>query len=80
MGSLSCKNIILISRSGLEAPNAPSLVHDLKKLSVKLVIYACDISNAEHFQQTLKKCAQEMPPIRGVIQSAMVVRVRKFLQ
>lgn len=51
------------------------LKEELESLGVKLVGYACDVANLKHLETTLKQCAKEMPPVRGVIQSAMVIRV-----
>ena len=51
------------------------MARDLQQAGVRLKAYACDVSNFEQLDQTLKLCAQEMPPIRGVIQSSMVLRV-----
>ena len=74
MASRKCKNIILLSRSGMKNQNAQSLKNELERNNVKLAVYACDVSNFDQLKQTLISCEKEMPPIRGVIQSAMVIR------
>ena len=78
MVELSVRNIILISRSGMDNQNARSLVDELGQQGIKLAVYACDVGSHEQLQQTLGLCAKEMPPIRGVIQSAMVLRVSQL--
>lgn len=75
MARKKCKNIVLISRSGMKGSEAQSVVAKLETLGVRLKVCACDVSNAEELEQTLKLCVKEMPPIRGVIQSAMVIKV-----
>lgn len=60
----------------MEGKNARSLIAELAGLDVKLAVYACDVGNLHQLEQTLSRCAKEMPPIRGVIQSAMVIEVR----
>ena len=75
MASRNCKHIVVLSRSGLKSKNAITLKEELESLGVKLVGYACDVGNLEQLQVTLRRCAEEMPPFRGVIQSAMVIRV-----
>lgn len=75
MASRNCKNIVVLSRSGLHNKNALLLKEELESLGVKLVGYACDIGNLEQLEKTLVLCAEEMPPFRGVIHSAMVIRV-----
>ena len=75
MASKNCKNIVLVSRSGMKGSGAQSLMDDLAALNVKLKVYACDVSIEEELSQTLKLCSEEMPPVRGIIQSAMVIKV-----
>lgn len=75
MASRNCKNIIALSRSGMESPHASSLKDELEGNGVKLTVYACDIGHREQLQSVLDLCAKSMPPIKGVIQSAMVIRV-----
>ena len=77
MARKGCKNIIVISRSGIQSVGAQSLVDELATLDVKLQVYACNVSKAEELSQTLQFCISEMPPIRGVIQSAMVIKVSR---
>lgn len=60
----------------MEGKNARSLVAELASLDVKLAFYACDVGSLHQLEQTLSRCAKEMPPVRGVIQSAMVIEVR----
>lgn len=75
MTSLKAKNIIVISRSGMKSQSAVSLGKELQQAGVRLTAYACDVSDADQLDQVLKLCAKEMPPIRGVIHSAMVLKV-----
>lgn len=75
MASLKAKNIILISRSGMKSQSALCMASELQQAGVQLKAYACDVSDFEQLDQTLGLCAKEMPPIRGVIQAAMVLRV-----
>ena len=75
MASRKCKTIVVLSRSGMKSQNAVILKEELESLGVKLVCYACDVGNLKQLEKTLRRCAEEMPPFRGVIQSAMVIRV-----
>ena len=75
-----CKHIIVISRSGMKGKNASSLISELTSLDVKLVAYACDIGNLHQLEQTLSRCAKKIPPVRGVIQSAIIIEVRFSFQ
>lgn len=38
-------------------------------------IYACDVTDIRQLQSVLEDSAKSMPPVRGVIQGAMVLRV-----
>lgn len=53
MARKKCKNIVLISRSGMKSPEAQNLVEELAVMGVKLKMYACDVSNADQLEQTL---------------------------
>ena len=78
MVSRGCKNIVALSRSGMNSANAISFQDELEIRGVKLIAYACDVSNGQEVERVLSSCAQEMPPFKGLIQSAMVIRVRNF--
>ena len=73
MASRGCKNIIALSRSGKQSASAVSLRDELEPIGVRLTAYACDVSNSEEVEQALSSSAQEMPPIKGLIHSAMVI-------
>ena len=73
--ALKVENIILISRSGMKSPSALSIARELQEAGVQLRAYACDVSDFDQLEQTPALCDKEMPPIRGVIGSAMVLRV-----
>lgn len=75
MASRGCKNIITLSRSGTQSVGATSLKDELERIGVKLAVYACNVSNHEEVDHALGSAAQQMPPIKGLIHSAMVIRV-----
>ena len=53
----------------MKSPSALSVARELQQAGVRLRVYACDVSDFEQLEQTLALFANEMPPIRGVIQS-----------
>ena len=75
MASRNWKNIVVLSWSGLKSMNAVILKEELESLGAKLAGYACDVGNLKQLKETIRRYAEEMLPIRGVIQSAMVIRV-----
>ena len=50
----------------------------MKSRGIKVQLFSCDISNVEALQEALTAIAASMPKIRGVIQSAMVLRDSVF--
>jgi KR domain len=68
-----------MSRSGLKSDRSKAIAEELKDLEININIVACDISNYQELELTLYKCSQDMPPIRGVIQGAMVLKVKIYL-
>ena len=64
----------------MESKNSRSLTAELASLNVKLAVYACDVGDYHQLEQTFRQCEKEMPPVRGVIQSAMVIEVRAFIK
>ena len=78
MVNQGAQNLILVSRSAETQPNVKQLTEELNKAGCKVTVKSCDISDSAQFTQMLQKVRQEMPPIRGVIQGAMVLKVRTF--
>ena len=68
------KNLIFASRSGLAKEEARVLVKLLKERGATVAVHSCDISNPTHLASLLG-ATSSMPPIRGVIQGAMVLQV-----
>lgn len=48
---------------------------EMEKRGCKVKAIGCDISVESDVAQALEECAHDMPPIRGVIQGAMVLQV-----
>jgi NAD(P)-dependent dehydrogenase (short-subunit alcohol dehydrogenase family) len=71
--SKGAKNLILVSRSGLSHnPAAKEFVSTLKASGVRFECPAIDIADRVLMEDYFTKSS--MPPIRGCIQSAMVLR------
>lgn len=73
------KNIIFLSRSGLDKESARQIVRDLEEGGVNVATYNCDVSSEAQLAKALEEIARRMPAIRGVIQCAMVLKVRSSL-
>jgi NADPH:quinone reductase-like Zn-dependent oxidoreductase len=69
------KNLILVSRSAAAGGRTASFVAELEEAhpGSKVRAVGCDISNETDLSLAMRSCAAELPPIRGVIQAAMVL-------
>jgi NADPH:quinone reductase-like Zn-dependent oxidoreductase/NADP-dependent 3-hydroxy acid dehydrogenase YdfG/acyl carrier protein len=68
------RNLVFLSRAGPESPAATSLTKSMAGLGVTVKTFACDISDEQSLTRALNECTRAMPPIRGVIQAATVIR------
>lgn len=78
MVGLKAKHIILLSRSGLQSDSSRHLAQELRKDGAHLLALQCDVSDRHQLEQALELCDMNMPPITGVVQAAMLLKVRIF--
>ncbi|KAK2024958.1 ketoacyl-synt-domain-containing protein [Colletotrichum zoysiae] len=76
--SQGARNLCFLSLSGAASRQAQSLVQRLESLGVRIKVTICDVSNEAEVGKALKDCTRDMPPIKGVIQAAMVLRDAVF--
>ena len=67
------KNLVLVSRHATSHPAAAELGEEAKLASCRMVIRDCDIADESSLVQLLHDCSEILPPIRGVINGAMVL-------
>ncbi|EQL02512.1 phenolpthiocerol synthesis polyketide synthase ppsA [Ophiocordyceps sinensis CO18] len=68
------RNLVLLSRSGAKGKDALDFLYELASEGVTAVAPPCDITNHGVLASVLATCAETMPPVRGCIQGAMVLR------
>lgn len=69
------RHLAFLSRSGAASPSARSLLAELTASgAVTARAYLGDVTDAESTLAALQQCEAEMPPVRGVVQLAMVLR------
>ncbi|KAH6616126.1 hypothetical protein B0J18DRAFT_485034 [Chaetomium sp. MPI-SDFR-AT-0129] len=70
------KNIIVLSRSAGNLDPTSSFVTGLRDLGCRVVAVSCDVSDPADLNRALDLCSttHQLPPIRGVIQGATVLR------
>lgn len=78
MGAHGARRIIAVSRSGTCDDEAIAVIQDMRGQGISVEIERCDITSLPAVEALVKKIerGQNASPIRGVIQSAMVVKVR----
>ena len=72
------KNLILLSRSAGDSQKTAGFVNEVTEGNeCRIKTISCDVSNASDLAAALKECEREgLPPVRGIIQAAMVLQVR----
>ncbi|KAF2273799.1 reducing polyketide synthase [Westerdykella ornata] len=70
------RNIAFLSRSGDSTPQAKAIIDELTSRTpgVRIKAYRGDISDNASFSKVMAQCEQDLPPVKGVIQMAMVLR------
>ncbi|KFY26739.1 hypothetical protein V493_03909, partial [Pseudogymnoascus sp. VKM F-4281 (FW-2241)] len=72
------RNLIFVSRSGVSNDAARELVNTLMGKGVRVEVLKCDIADEVRLFDSLNAVLRTMPPVRGVIQGAMVLRDQVF--
>jgi hypothetical protein len=68
--------MLCISRNALSHPNLPALQKKAKEHGCTLVVRNCDVANEKGFLELLESVKRlNLPPVRGVLQAAMVLDV-----
>ena len=70
---MRAKSVILVSRSGMDATGVADAIKALETPGVVINVRKCDVTDKENRSAILQECARTLPPIRGVIQGAMVL-------
>lgn len=78
MISKGARNLIYVSRSGASTPETIKFVDDLTAAGVRLQVLSCDITDEQKLCTSLSSTMKTMPPIRGVIQGAMILKDQVF--
>ncbi|PKX89349.1 putative polyketide synthase [Aspergillus novofumigatus IBT 16806] len=74
MADNGARTLIFVNRSGPSSQAAQETARDLKQKGVRAIVHACDISDSKQVEKMVTELERNAPPIRGVIQSAMVLR------
>lgn len=74
--SHGARYLAFLSRSGDSKPEARAFLKQLSRYGCTAKAYSCDISDRENVFQAIRQCSSELPPIKGLVQCSMVLKVR----
>lgn len=68
------RHILLLTRSGTKKESTRDLIRRLTKQGAQVAAWECDVGNESSLVGALARCqAESWPPIKGVVQGAMVL-------
>jgi acyl carrier protein len=67
------RHLLLASRTGLPSPEARAHLDTLRNRGVQIRVAAADVSRQAGLARALQRAGAGLPPIRGIIHSAMVL-------
>ena len=68
------RHLVLLGRRGVATPDAADAVSDLRAAGVEVHAVAVDVANADQMRALASRFGRELPPLRGIVHSAMVLR------
>ena len=68
------RKLCFLSRSGGMSAESQRLLQDLRARHVQVQAYACDIADEQATAKAITRCSEDLGPVRGVIQCAMLLR------
>lgn len=67
------RHLVLLGRSGASSESAQAGVAALRAAGAEVLVEACDLANAEAVEAVITRIQQGMPPLRGLLHTAMVL-------
>jgi hypothetical protein len=71
------RNIVLLSRSGHLPRHSEEQIDLLNKAGANIVVRCCDVADRASVDNLLSVGLSGLPPVRGVVHGAMVLRVSR---
>jgi NADPH:quinone reductase-like Zn-dependent oxidoreductase len=75
MVSRGARHLILLSRAKKEDTDTLRFLDELKSAGASIATPVCDVCDQGSLAAVLEECSKTMPPIKGCIQAAMVLKV-----
>lgn len=73
LATWGARHILFISRSGAASSSAQQVLSELKRRGVQVSAYEGDVSDIHSLEAALSEARKRHPPVKGVIQCAMVL-------
>jgi acyl transferase domain-containing protein/acyl carrier protein len=67
------RHLVLLSRRGMDSPDADAIVADFAAQGVAVWAPACDVSDQPQLAQVLTTIRNSMPPLAGIVHAAAVI-------
>jgi len=67
------RHLILLGRRGASSLEAQEMIQRFKKEGITVKVASVDVANADQLNHLLEECSRKMPPLKGIIHSAMVI-------
>ncbi|EHK42694.1 polyketide synthase [Trichoderma atroviride IMI 206040] len=68
------RHIVLLSRGGKMTNDVNKLMKESRKLGASIYVVPCDVANEKNVLELVEQLEDDLPPIRGIIHAAMVLR------
>ncbi|RTE82468.1 hypothetical protein BHE90_002981 [Fusarium euwallaceae] len=71
-------HVVTLSRRKLQEEDQLAFQEELRALGSELHVIGCDITDEESVRSAAAECSANLPPVRGVVHAAMVLRDHPF--
>jgi NADPH:quinone reductase-like Zn-dependent oxidoreductase len=75
MVSRGARHLVLVSRSGSATGKVKELIEEVKEVGAEVIVQSCDVANPADVEELVNFGLEGLPPVRGLIHGAMVLRV-----
>ncbi|TGJ81126.1 hypothetical protein E0Z10_g7639 [Xylaria hypoxylon] len=74
MVSRGARHLVLVSRNGSATGRVKELIGEAAEVGAEIIVRKCDVANAADVEELVNFGLEGMPPVRGLIHGAMVLR------
>lgn len=78
MVSRGARHLVLVSRSGSATGKVKELIDEVASVGAEVVVRRCDVASPESVNDLVQNNLEGLPPVKGVIHGAMVLRVSSY--